>query len=124
MSPLRRCLLYGKNCSEGGFAVPGTSRCPAHSRGWRKSAAMVARGGYYQSPGWRERSKRQLAKFPVCVRCGGKATIADHLAPIGLGGDPAGKLQSMCTRCHNLKSSSEGGRAAKAKRAVSRAEPK
>ena len=114
--PRRVCLLQGPKCSNGGFAVPGTSRCPAHSKGWTKSPEMQARSGYYQTRSWRERSKKQLAEHPDCVRCGAAANVADHIDPIGLGGDWFGPLQSMCTKCHNLKSSSEGGRASKAKR--------
>ena len=84
---------------------------------------MLARGGYYQTQTWRTRSARQLARFPVCVRCGGRAKIADHVIPRGLGGADDGPLQSLCTQCHNLKSSSEGGRAAKAKRQASKVPP-
>jgi len=85
---------------------------------------MLARGGYYQTSSWRARSQRQLERFPLCAACGGRARIADHVQPRGLGGADDGVLQSLCVRCHNLKSSSEGGKASKAKREASRAEPK
>jgi 5-methylcytosine-specific restriction endonuclease McrA len=117
--PPRKCLL----CTE--LAIAGTSRCPAHSRGWRKSPQMLARADHYRSRSWRERSKRQLEAQPLCEckgcsfcgsGCGRRAGVSDHVNPIGLGGDPAGPLQSLCTPCHLRKSSSEGGRAAKQNR--------
>ncbi len=108
--PPRKCIACSRH------AIPGTSRCEVHSRGWRKTPQMRARGNYYNTPQWRKRSKRQLAEHPYCARCGQKATIADHVIPRGLGGPDDGPLQSLCRRCHQRKSSSEGGRAAKAKR--------
>ena len=114
--PRRVCIL----CPA--FAIDGTSRCPAHSRGWRKSPAMQARSAYYDSPGWKARSKRQLAAEPMCRQCGAKASIADHIDNIGAGGDPDGPLQSLCLKCHNRKTASEGGKAAKAKREAERRE--
>lgn len=114
--PRRACILRGPGCSDGGFAVSGTSRCSAHSRGWRKSPEMQARSSYYDTPQWKARRKRQLAAFPNCAHCGQKATIADHIHNIGAGGDPDGPLQSLCIKCHNRKTASEGGKAAKAKR--------
>lgn len=108
--PPRSCLLCHRH------AIPGTSRCPAHSKGRRKSPEMQARSSYYDSPQWRERRKRQLKEFPNCAQCGAPATIADHIHNIGAGGDPDGPLQSLCLKCHNRKTASEGGKAAKAKR--------
>ncbi len=112
----RACILRGPSCSNGGIAVPGTSRCSAHSKGWRKSPAMQARSSYYDTPQWRARRKRQLEAEPNCAKCGAKASIADHIDNIGAGGDPDGPLQSLCLKCHNIKTASEGGKAAKAKR--------
>lgn len=110
------CIMRGPKCSNDGFAVPGTSRCPAHSRGWRKTPEMQSRSSYYSTSSWRQRRAKQLREHPTCVKCGAPATVADHIDPIGLGGDWFGPLQSMCTKCHNRKSSSEGGKASKAKR--------
>lgn len=114
--PRRLCLLQGPKCSDGGLALPGASRCAAHSRSWRKSLEMQARSSLYDSPQWRERRKRQLAEFPYCAHCGAMASIADHIENIGAGGSFEGPLQSLCRPCHAKKTAAEGGRAAKAKR--------
>ena len=103
-------------------AIHGTSRCARHSRGWRKTPEMIARGEFYKSPQWKARSKRQLEIEPNCRRCGAKATIADHIEERGLGGADDGPLQSLCRDCHFRKSSSAGGKAAKAKREAQRRE--
>ena len=117
MTPLRRsCIAFGAGCSDGGIAVPGSSRCPAHSRGWRKTPQMLARSSLYDTPAWRKRRKLQLAGSPYCARCGAPANIADHIDNVGAGGSFDGPLQSLCVPCHNRKSSSEGGKAAKQKR--------
>ncbi len=89
-------------------ALPGQSRCAKHSRGWRKSPVMQARSSYHDTPQWRARRKRQLEAEPNCRQCGARASIADHIDPIGLGGDPDGPLQSLCLRCHNRKTAGEG----------------
>jgi hypothetical protein len=114
--PKRACLLRGPKCSNNGIAVPGTSRCPAHSKGWTKSPEMQARSGHYNTRSWRERSKKQLVEFPDCAKCGARASVADHIDNIGAGGDWFGPLQSLCKPCHAKKTASEGGKAAKAKR--------
>ncbi len=114
--PPRACIMAGPKCTNNGMAVPGTSRCPAHSRGWRKSPEMQTRSDYYQKRSWRESSRKQLDAEPYCRRCGAKATVADHIDNIGAGGDWFGPLQSLCAPCHNRKTASEGGRAAKEKR--------
>lgn len=114
--PSRVCILRGPGCSDGGIAVSGTSRCPDHSKGWTKSPEMQARSHFYDSRAWRERRARQLEAEPNCRQCGAPATIADHIHNIGSGGDPDGPLQSLCLKCHNRKTASEGGKAAKANR--------
>ncbi|CAN5873624.1 hypothetical protein BH23ACT5_BH23ACT5_09850 [soil metagenome] len=81
---------------------------------------MQARGSYYKTRSWRERSASQLAQSPSCATCGAKATIADHIVNIGSGGDPDGPLQSLCRKCHATKTASEGGKAAKLKREAER----
>lgn len=102
--PPRVCIACGRH------AVPGTSRCEAHTlKGtWRKSPAMRARASFYNDPAWKARSARQLKEFPTCVVCGAPATIADHIFARGLGGDPDGPLQSMCKPHHDEKTRAEG----------------
>ncbi|MFD9949698.1 HNH endonuclease [Nonomuraea sp. NPDC059023] len=49
--------------------------------------------------------------------CGTPATDVDHIIPAHLGGsDHPNNLRSLCSPHHKVKSSSEGGRAAQAKR--------
>lgn len=110
--PRRACLV--STCPK--VAVSGTSRCPDHSKGWSKSPEMRVRSKLYDSRAWRERRARQLEEFPFCARCGAEAVIADHIDNVGAGGDFDGPLQSLCRPCHNRKTASEGGRAAKERR--------
>lgn len=65
--PRRSCIMRGPKCSNGGFAVPGTSRCPAHSGGWRKTPEMQSRWGYYNTSSWRQHRAKQLREHPTCV---------------------------------------------------------
>ena len=118
--PSRLCIAFGPSCSGEGIAVSGTSRCAAHSRGWRKTPQMRARSARYNTRAWRERAKRQLKTEPLCRQCGTRAAIADHIFNVGSGGSFDGALQSLCRRCHSRKTASEGGRAAKAKRGKER----
>ena len=113
--PARACVLRGPGCSDGGVAIPGSSRCPAHTRaGWaRKSPAMAARSSFYRSANWKQRAARQLREFPNCAVCGAPATQADHITEMGLGGDPDGPLQSLCSEHHRIKTARAGGVAAK-----------
>lgn len=118
--PKRLCIAFGPGCDNAGIAAAGTSRCPAHSRGWRKSAAMKSRSGYYDTRSWKERRARQLAEEPYCRTCGRPAEIADHVFNVGAGHDFDGPLQSLCKPCHAKKTASEGGKASKQKRRRSR----
>jgi len=106
----RQCIA----CVE--YAIPGTSRCPGHSRGWRKTPQMKARSKFYDTRAWRQRRRRQLEVEPYCRMCGRPAEIADHIANVGSGASFDGALQSLCRPCHQKKTASEGGRAAKLKR--------
>ena len=77
---------------------------------------MQSRSGFYKSASWRQRRKRQLEEHPHCAGCGAEATIADHIDPIGLGGDWFGPLQSLCKPCHDYKTAAEGRMAQKLRR--------
>lgn len=110
--PVRACIVCGSP------SIPGGSRCPNHVRSnwdrWKKRTAE--RQSYYSSSAWQERRKRQLAEHPYCVRCGAKASDADHVNNLAAGGDPDGPLDSLCADCHRRKTASEGGKAAKLNR--------
>lgn len=77
---------------------------------------MQARSALYDTPSWRKRRSGQLAVYPLCARCGARATIADHINNVGAGASFDGPLQSLCFSCHSRKTASEGGKAAKQKR--------
>lgn len=64
----------------------------------------------YHLPKWRSLRKQQLTKQPLCVYCERKglitkATIADHIKAVRLGGEfwDINNLQSLCVNCHNAK---------------------
>lgn len=69
----------------------------------------------YRRADWKRLRREQLANEPLCRSCKAQgkirpATVADHLRPHrgneALFTDPA-NLQSLCSRCHNVKSNSE-----------------
>ena len=59
---------------------------------------------------WKEASKDFLRRNPICVRCGEKATITDHIVPhrgdAGLFWDE-NNWQPLCKRCHDKKTLQE-----------------
>ena len=55
---------------------------------------------------WRKARNEHIDKNPFCVRCGGVATLVDHIVPIHIA--PERRLdktnfQSMCIPCHKIK---------------------
>ena len=64
---------------------------------------------------WRDRVRPlQLMDFPYCQNCEIKdklteATEVDHITPLESGGEPFNRinLQSLCKRCHVIKSAEE-----------------
>lgn len=71
--------------------------------------------GFYQSMAWRNLRKAFITQHPICEECKKKgiitpATVVDHIVPINEGGAALSpdNLQSLCDRCHNKKSASEG----------------
>jgi len=68
---------------------------------------------FYASSTWRSMRDRQLRDHPDCVVCGNKASHADHVLAIALGGTTDGQLQSMCAKHHHEKTVSDSHQAAK-----------
>lgn len=113
MSPRRRCI-ESRGCSDGGFAVPGTSRCRAHTRsGWathRPPANIYAYGS-----GWsarvrqvleREGYRCQLRYADICV---GRTSQVDHiLQPEAGGGSDLANLRAVCRPCHARRTGRQG----------------
>jgi len=52
-----------------------------------------------------------------CAKCGGPASIADHVVPKAFGGtDHLSNLQALCDPCHRAKTTKEGAQGARLKR--------
>ncbi len=69
---------------------------------------------FYLSPQWRKLRAMKLELQPLCEEClrndkHTTAKVADHITPINRGGAPLDieNLQSLCNRCHNIKSAQE-----------------
>ena len=77
------------------------------------------RVAFYASSTWRVMRDRHLKANPECVVCGQKASHADHVVSIALGGSQEGQLQSMCAKHHHektVKDSHESAKRAAARR--------
>jgi 5-methylcytosine-specific restriction protein A len=99
---VRRCLCGKVGCQRHG------------SSGWATyKRRRPDRARRYASSEWQRRARAQLTACPNCVRCGQKASHADHVLAVGLGGDFDGPLQSMCTPCHRAKTLRESHEAAR-----------
>lgn len=100
----RACISQGPRCSDGGIAVPGTSRCRNHTTsGWGSKKNKAARDAMYASSIYREHRKRVLSAKPLCsyAGCTEAATTLDHIVPVSLGGgNEPSNLRPMC-RKHN-----------------------
>lgn len=69
---------------------------------------------FYQSTEWRKLRALKLNEQPLCEEClrNGKlvkAQMVDHIIPINRGGAALDieNLQSLCNRCHAIKSAKE-----------------
>jgi 5-methylcytosine-specific restriction protein A len=141
MSPRRRCIETRRGCSDDGFAVPGTSRCRAHTRkracvcgavdcqrhtrsGWATHRPPA--NSYAYGSGWSERARQVLQRdgyrcqlrYPdICV---GRASQVDHIVQpeAGGGSDPA-NLRAVCVRCHARRTGRQGA-LAKQRRAAAK----
>jgi 5-methylcytosine-specific restriction endonuclease McrA len=98
------CICWSRGCSDGGKAVPGTSRCRAHTTsGWGSKKNKTARDAMYASRSYRNYRHRILSAKPPCSYpgCTEVATTLDHIVAVSLGGDNSpSNLRPMC-RSHN-----------------------
>jgi len=87
-------------------------------RSWKPEKVAFARQDnndkFYNSWPWRKARKAFRLKNPLCKHCDDNgivtaANVVDHIIPIKAGGDPLKEtnFQSLCNRCHNIKSSHE-----------------
>jgi len=110
MSP-RQCLTDG--CTE---ALAYGSRCKRHGgSNWdRYKHEHPERAVRYQDPAWKTRRDAQLREYPTCAFCGRPAVDADHVVAQALGGSFDGQLQSLCRRCHLIKTAQDSKAAKRA----------
>jgi 5-methylcytosine-specific restriction endonuclease McrA len=99
----RACILYGPKCSDGGRAVPGTSRCKAHTNSnWGRSKHPYS--SVYKDQRWTDLRKRVLREEPTCAveGCHERSTSVDHIVSLANGGDPFDRsnLRGMCYPHH------------------------
>jgi len=69
---------------------------------------------FYNSRRWRSVRKNYIGGCPLCEICKKKGrvvegNVVDHIIPISQGGDEwnTNNFQTLCTSCHNSKSSKE-----------------
>jgi 5-methylcytosine-specific restriction endonuclease McrA len=105
----RACILYGPRCSNGGRAVPGTSRCTAHGGGHKDK-----RPGEYGAEHQRlskvviKQAQGKCAN-PDCTQVVGPANPlqGDHIIPITEGGQTVeSNYQALCRICNISKGGS------------------
>jgi 5-methylcytosine-specific restriction endonuclease McrA len=93
-----------RRCICGALALPGTSRCRAHTTyGWGSKRNKGARDAMYSEQGYRAYRRRILAAKPQCSYpgCPRVADTLDHIVAVSLGGaNEPSNLRPMC-RKHN-----------------------
>lgn len=80
-------------------------RCPAHRRNETERSTRRGTSGYA-----RQKTSAQILErdLHMCQRCGGRATVVDHVIPLARGGpDIDRNKQSLCQGCHDRKTASE-----------------
>ena len=108
----RSCIGGPGRCS--GDALPGTSRCRAHTRsGWathRPPANAYAYGG-----DWPRRVRQVLARDGYRCQLGfadiclGRASQVDHIdQPEASGTNDLANLRAVCRRCHARRTGQRG----------------
>jgi 5-methylcytosine-specific restriction endonuclease McrA len=75
----------------------------------KASKQRKERNKFYQTSAWRTLRNMFIKRHPLCVECDGIGQVVDHIVPIKSGGDSLewDNLQTMCHRCHNIKSGKE-----------------
>jgi len=115
VSPPKPCTAPG--C--GKLVRDGSGRCEAHRKAERQ--ARTARSGTANKQGynykWQKARAHYLRENPLCVKHEARgevepATVVDHIVPHL--GDKAlfwdrNNWQSLCSRCHNIKTATEDG---------------
>lgn len=85
-------------------------------RPWIATDKRLSRGydKFYQNKKWRYLRNNYIKKNPLCVMCKdngivAKGNVVDHIVPRRQGGSDysLNNLQTLCNRCHSIKSSNE-----------------
>jgi 5-methylcytosine-specific restriction endonuclease McrA len=89
--------------------VPKRKQRPWLQGSQQHSKQRLERNKFYHSTAWRQLRSMFIKRHPLCVECDGIGQVVDHIIPIKSGGDPLewDNLQTMCHRCHNVKSGKE-----------------
>ncbi len=105
-------------CSRPGCHSLTTSRfCDGHAKADRQRVD-AARGTSTQrgyGAAWQRIRRSWLAENPLCVTCNDNgrivsATVVDHIVPMARGGpNDSSNYQSLCARCHNVKTAKHDG---------------
>ena len=114
MRPMSVCRHAG--C---GKLVEASGHCPVHAKALQRQSD--ARRGSAHERGynvrWQKARVTYLSRNPLCVRCDAEgriaaASVVDHIVPHKGDQDvfwDTSNWQSLCARCHNVKTSSEDG---------------
>ena len=116
----RACIRRGYGpCSDGGRAVPGSSRCKQHGGGpWGRKPAD--RQAAYSDPQYLANRKAAIEREPAChwrfPGCTLGSTTADHLVSLAGGGtNDLDNLVGACSRCNESRGAAEGRAAMRAR---------
>jgi 5-methylcytosine-specific restriction protein A len=112
MIPIVVCITCGRP------ALPGRSRCPAHSpkatSGWAKySLANPREAAYYRTEHWRVQRREVLERDSACQLrlqgCTGRSSEVDHIIrPRDGGSHELSNLRGVCRRCHLQRTAEQG----------------
>lgn len=92
--------------------VPKRKQRPWLQGQQQHSRERLVRNKFYQSRQWRTLRGMFIKQHPLCIECGNVGAVVDHIVPIREGGESLAwdNLQTMCHRCHNVKSGKEAHR--------------
>lgn len=89
--------------------APKPKRRPWLQGSQHNSKERVVRNKFYHSTRWRKLRGMFIKEYPLCIECNGIGKVVDHIKSIKMGGEELDwdNLQTMCHRCHNIKSGKE-----------------
>lgn len=91
------------------LAIPGSAYCTKHQK-QKTDRSTYKYHQLYSMPSWRKIRRKFLIDHPVCVQCGAKATVVDHIIPHNGNMElfyELSNLQPLCASCHNAKTAKE-----------------